>query len=138
MGESSRRVVRIAIVVDPRFGARIEDLAGSRHLWVVESAANDPVVERLRHAAQAYAASDIRSLGPSSFPRAAEESPEEACIGISEWVNEHHSEWDHYGPWSEIEVVGARLMPETRSAFSECGATEFEETPGGFVCRRSH
>ncbi|HMR10978.1 MAG TPA: hypothetical protein PKA88_34605, partial [Polyangiaceae bacterium] len=66
-----------------------------------------------------------------------QESPAEICVRLSEELEAHHGEFAHDPPWSEIEVYGVSLSPELESVFRELGATAFESTIDGFICRRS-
>jgi hypothetical protein len=64
------------------------------------------------------------------------ESPEEICAQIASTVDEHHGEYSQDPPWSEIKVYSAMLSPALRAVLVAIGASEFESTPDGFLCRR--
>ena len=38
-------VHRVAVVVDPDYGQRVQELSRQRHVWIVRSPVNDPAVE---------------------------------------------------------------------------------------------
>jgi hypothetical protein len=129
-----RRVV--GLVVDRNFGDRLAELARSFHVWVVESPANTPVIQRIWNNEPSASAGDQLGAGVTSFVANEKEFPEAICARIAGDLEEHHGEFAHDPPWSEIEVFGVKLSPVLQQAFEEIGATAFEPTPEGFICRR--
>lgn len=127
---------KVGLVVDRSFGSRIDALARSFHVWVVASPSNKPFIQRFWQSEQPAIGADPLDLGITSFEAAESESPEETCARITEELDEHHGEFAQEPPWSEIEVLGACLTPRLRQAFESIGATSFEATIGGFICRR--
>jgi hypothetical protein len=77
-------------------------------------------------------------LGPgiTSFLAIEGESQEEMCSRLAGDVDEHHGEFSHDPPWSEILVFGVPLSERLRASFTELGASQFEITQDGFICRR--
>jgi hypothetical protein len=128
---------KVGLVVDRRFGNRLLDLERSIHLWVVESPANSVIVQQIWSTEESSRKDDLSS-GVTSFQASDSESPEETCLRIASDLDEHHGEFGHNPPWSEIEVFGTELTPSLRQAFGELGATVFDRTRNGFRCRRSH
>jgi len=123
---------RVAIVVDRAFGAQLHELSRSRHVWVVESPANASVI----HEIWRDTSHENGGSGVTSFKNNTDLSVEEICIGIVPVVEEHHGEFSSHPPWSELEVVGVPLTQTLQSAFEDVGASSFEATPRGFICRR--
>jgi hypothetical protein len=117
-------------VVDRNFGDRIVEIARSCHVWVLESASNTPVVRRL------WAAANPLSPRITTFAARDPESAEDACARIAGDVAQHHGEYAHDPPWSEIVVYGVSLDERLREVFGDLGATQFALTQEGFVCRR--
>ena len=109
---------KVGLVVDRSFGERIVELARSFHVWVVESPANVPFVRR-------FWESQLADSGPADI-----------CARIAETVDQHHGEFAHDPPWTELEVFGVELDAALQEVFKDLGATTFEPTPEGFVCRR--
>jgi hypothetical protein len=118
----------VALVVDRAFGGRLYELARDRHVWIVDTVANRPLIERARKTSDA----DGDPLGPgvTSFAPELDESAEAAVERILDDVVEHHRE-----P-AEIAVYGARLSDRLREVFEERGFTTFRSTPDGFVAGR--
>jgi hypothetical protein len=127
---------KVGIVVDRNYGDRILELASSFHLWAVESPSNTPTIQRFW--AIAHPEPDADPLGPgiTSFKAPETESAEEMCARIAGDIDEHHGEFAHDPPWSEIAVYGVTLNGRLRDVFAELGATEFAPTQDGFICRR--
>jgi hypothetical protein len=71
-------------------------------------------------------------LRPQTPPR-----PSRSVFEILETVEDHHGEFHHEPPWSEIDVFGVELTDELEKAFGDLGVTEFERVEGGFKCRRT-
>lgn len=127
---------KVGLVVDRTFGDRIPSLARSFHVWVVESPNNTQAIQQVWKSERPEPASDPLGSGVTSFKASAQESPEEICIRIVGDIDEHHGEFAHDQPWSEIEVFGVKLSPRLQRVFAEFGAVSFEATPDGFICRR--
>ncbi len=127
---------RVAIVVDREFGPALSALASRYHVWVVESPTNSPFVREEWEQQSSDSDTDPMGLGVTSFEAAAEEPAEAMCERIADDVEDHHGEFGHDPPWSEIRVVGVSLGPRLEEVFGDFGVVEFVRTPDGFVCRR--
>lgn len=127
---------RVAIVVDRAFGARLAGLAANRHVWIVESPANAPAIRQVWDDPGSGDEDDPLGPGVTSFAANESETAEGMCTRIAGDVAEHHSEASHDPPWDEIEVIGVPLSARLRQVFESIGATVFEHTADGFVCRR--
>jgi len=132
----SSQPYRVGLVVDRGFGNRIPDLARTLHIWVVESAINTPVIQRFWATESSEPTADPLGPGITSFKASETESADDACARIAGDVDEHHGEFAHDPAWSEIAVYGAKLTNRLREVFEELGATKFERTHEGFICRR--
>jgi hypothetical protein len=122
---------RIALVTDDLFGARLLDLARERYVWVVDSAGNAPWMRR-SSAAPSTDPDDPLLLGISSFSRYPNEGDEDLILRLLEMIDEHHGEFAHDPPWSEIEVFGARQSERIVQAAQFFGVDRIEETAQGF------
>jgi len=122
---------RVAIVVDPAFGDQLDPLASRVHVWIADTAVNRPAAERV------WAAGTPPDLaaGVTTFKVDSTRSPEDWCAAIVGTVEEHHGEFGHDPPVSELEVYGAPPTAAVRAAFAEYGFGEIEITPGGFKAR---
>ncbi|MHA7634117.1 hypothetical protein [Corallococcus sp. M7] len=127
---------KVGIVVEQGFGDRVAELARVFHVWVVESRENTPVIQGVWKSGLVDAAADPLAVGVTSFAAIEGESPEAMCARIASAVDEHHGEFAHDPPWSEIEVLGVKLTSTLRQVFEELGATVCTPTPEGFVSRR--
>ena len=104
---------RVAIVVDPAFGDRLDALAGRMHVWVADTSANRAAAERFWATSTP---SDLES-GVTTLEVDLSQSPEEWCAGIVGTVKEHQGEF--------------RL----RAALAAHGFGDFESTSAGFRAR---
>lgn len=128
---------KVGLVVDRNFGPRLAALAHAFHVWIVESTDNTPVIQEFWKSQQRQMVDDPLARGITSFVADEQESSEAACVRIACDVDEHHGEFAHEPPWSEIEVFGVRLTEGLRKIFEEIGASTFEPTQDGFICRRT-
>lgn len=127
---------RVVLVVDRNAGDRIPELARAFHVWVVESPINTPAIQRFWLPQRTAPEADPLGPGITSFKASEAESTEEICARIAADVDEHHGEYAHDPRWSEIAVYGTSLSKRLQETLAQLGATEFEMTQEGFVCRR--
>lgn len=127
---------KVAIIVDREFGASLVDLASQYHVWIVESSANTPVIHEVWSSEALDGDGDPLGPGVTAFQAGAEESPDEMCERIAYEVDDHHGEFGHDPPWTEIKVIGAALSPRLEEAVHDIGAARLCVTPNGFICRR--
>jgi hypothetical protein len=132
----STQSYKVGLVVDRNFGDRIPELARSFHVWVVESPSNTPSIQRFWETEHSKPDADPLGPGITSFKASEGESAQEMCVRIAGEVDEHHGEFAHDPPWSEIAIYGASLNNRLLEVFEELGATEISPTPEGFICRR--
>jgi hypothetical protein len=105
----------VAIVLDPSYAERIIDRARDCHVWVVESALNDPVVAAVWKESREYSLED----GVTAFR--ASGTPEASFVSILESVVDHHGEYSHDPSLSVIEVVGFQPTIDVRHELVEYG-----------------
>ena len=126
---------RVAIVVDPSFGDQLDALAVRVHVWIADTSVNRPAAERLWAAHPPTGTSRDLESGVTTFRVDSTHSPQEWCAAIVGAVEEHHGEFSHHPPVSELDVYGAPATGVLRAAFIEYGFSEIEVTPAGFRAR---
>jgi hypothetical protein len=133
----SQTETKVGLIVDRNFGPRIARLAQSFHVWAIESPANTRFIREFWKSESQTSERYPLATGITSFVAGDNESPEQACARIAGDVNQHHGEFAHDLPWSELQVFGVELSEIVREVFKEIGATTFEPTSDGFICRRT-
>ena len=96
-----------------------------------------------RHCGQPPAAERIWAAGTppdldsgvTTFKVDSTRSPEEWCAAIVGTVDEHHGDFSHDPPVSELEIYGTRPTASLQTAFVAYGFEEFEPTNDGFRAR---
>ena len=120
---------RVAIIVDPDYGARATDVASRCHTWIVISPTNRAVTAPRR--------ADAFSLEAGFTDFEGAETPEDSLISVLAVVELHHGEYSHDPPVSVLEVIGT---PPTRPILDELDGLGFDAvdlTAEGFVARRA-
>jgi hypothetical protein len=123
---------KVIIVVDPAFGDRLADLLSSMPLWVVDTAINRSVAERLRR--ERTAGTHLTDI--TIFRHKPGSTPEEHLIVELSMIDLHHGPYSADPPYSELEIYGAADTPEIRSALGEIGFEMTERTDTGFRAMR--
>lgn len=126
---------RVAIVVDPAFGDQLDTLATRIHVWIADTVDNRLAAEGFWATHLPMATSQHLESGVTTFKVDSAQSPEEWCAAIVGTVDEHHGEFSHDPPVSEVEVYGTPATPSLEAAFAAYGFDEFEPTSGGFRAR---
>jgi len=106
--------MRVRIILDPTFGAQLEQLHDSAPIWIVQSAANDPVIAKLWKSK----AGNITSFRPQEFGQ------------LIDTVDQHHP------GWSELHVFGLNAHDGAR-ALAEYGNGMITPSEQGFQFRRA-
>ena len=112
----------VAVVVDRRFGDRLNGLASRLPVWIGTSMKNRTAVDHVRAQHPDY---DITSINAG-----ADYSGEDLLLSQLEAIDLHHHSW------RVIEVYGVLRTPLLTLAFEEFGVTEFKDTSDGFVAQR--
>ena len=110
---------RVRIVIDPDFGEQLARLPSRAPVWVVNSAANTPVAERLRR----EWAPDSHLDGVTTFTPSVPGVRERELLGILETVDLHHGQYSADPPYSEVEVYGVGWTHAVEGAFRGLGFT---------------
>lgn len=101
----------VALIVDPSFGAQLEAVAARCHIWVVDTPANRPVVEKIWNAQKGQE----ESLMTTIFSADLEAPPEQVALDHLYMVDLHHGEYSQNPPWNTLEVYGAGPSPQLLS-----------------------
>lgn len=122
---------RVTVVVDPEFGTRLRDLPVGESAWVVDSAANHPVIVSLWQNLKTGVANGI-----TSFQCDSNATPEDWLISELGTIDLHHGEYSHNPPWSVLNVVGVPWSDRIARELAECGFTHHTDTELGFEARK--
>ena len=128
----SERSNKVTLVLEPDFGDRLASLATMSHVWVIDTPANQT-------AASQYWAQNPNSeieTGITTFKSSENESPWESCLNMLETIDLHHGEYSSNPPYSVLEVIGAPLTEELKSAIEGLGFRSFEPMIEGFRASR--
>lgn len=125
---------RVALVVDPAFGAALRDLAREMHVWAVGTPENRAVAEAIW--AERPNERDIER-GVTTFDPGLGSGPRSWCSAVVGTVDAHHDEMSHDPAYSELLVHGLRFDETLRPDFAALGFTRFIETPYGFLAVKS-
>jgi hypothetical protein len=117
----------VAIVFDGEFADRLGDLRG-RDIWVIASATNVSVIERMRRTDRKFRA--------TTFGKALEHTSK-SFEEILRSVDLHHGPYSQNPPYSRIEVFGIRPNRVAKAAIASIGFEAIEPTADGFTARRS-
>lgn len=126
---------RVAVVLDPDFGNKVQMLVSDMHVWLVESPVNVQAAREV-WANQCEIDSDDLTTGITLFRASNGATRRDACIAILEDVEDHHGEYAHDPPLSDLLIIGTPLDDSLRGVLEEFGMTKFSEQQFGFFCSR--
>ena len=63
--------------------------------------------------------------------------PEDWLLDHLRTIDLHRGEYSHDPPWSVINVIGTPWSDNIRSALSQLGFAEHEDTAGGFIAKKT-
>jgi len=126
----------VALILEPCFGERLRDLVRDYHCWVVESEQNQPVIREIWNS-QIGSNEDPMGPGISTFESVAEATPEEESIRMLDILEDHHGEYAHDPPWSELLICGVSGTEKLERALREFGFVRFQSDAGGRRCFRA-
>lgn len=124
----------VALIVDPDFSARIQEVvARVGHTWVVATPANVAVAEQI------WRASNSPGLnmegGVTTFTQYGVDR-ESWCDAILDSVDEHHNSYSGDPGYSILEVYGIALTNRLQSVLAELGFSVFTSMDYGFCARK--
>lgn len=123
----------VAIVVDPEFGDRVDDLLGRMPVWMADTEANHGAVVRVQTARVKSDTVDHTAIGAlTTFTIDTDSTPESWCLGILDTVAGHHDRYSHLPGYSAVEVYGVAPSPGLLKALAEYRLTNVTSLSGGF------
>lgn len=119
---------KVALVLDPDFGEQLIPWAEAMPVWVIGSPCNRLTIDRLRLA---------DALSITTFDAKEAESYELTCERIVHSLDQHHDGYAQSPEYNELNVIGVSLGSILLKGFLELGFDLFEQTPSGFVAKKS-
>jgi hypothetical protein len=119
---------KLYVIVERSFGERLATLPEGIPVWIVDTPKNKPVAQRLWKARQHH----DHFTGITTFNDNSSSSPETILISNLDTIELHHPRY------TQLEVLGTPLTDEIRTELGQYGFNEFQPTPEGFRCLRSH
>jgi hypothetical protein len=123
---------KVYVVVDREFGEKLAQLENGEPVWVVDTPANKPVVQRFWNERP----DEDHLTGLTTFDDLNSLSPEELLLGKLDTIELHHGCHSEDPPYTIIEVFGAQVTANAKNVLSEYGFNEFHITPMGFTAIR--
>jgi hypothetical protein len=126
---------RVGLVLDRKFGNRVQALSERMHVWMVDSEANRRSAEIIWAATKNADSRDPLEHGVTLFDSPEGQTPEEMILNIIDTILEHHSEWEHDPPISELEIHGAPDNETFRAALESVPLLILGRESGGLLCK---
>jgi hypothetical protein len=121
---------KVILVFDRAFGERLVEMAQKNYVWIIGSPANEIAVRKYASTVRWSEGEDPLGSGVTTFESAEINEP------FMENLWEHHGEYSHNPPLSEIVVIGASLTKTAADAWSEYGFIISQQERDGFTARR--
>lgn len=120
----------VAIIVDPEFGDRLDQIAARMPVWIADTPVNRASVDRN------WAARPPSPKGVTIFRVDNSSTHADWLITVLPTVDLHHGEYSQHPPYTVVEVFGAAPIEPVQQAFEEFGFSTFTHRPHGFVATR--
>lgn len=127
--ENSRRV---ALILARAFGEECIPLQEQMPVWIIDTPKNRTVVEKIRGA---QASGESKAI--TTFEARELETAGSTCERILQSLDDHHNEHSQTPGYSVLIVVGVSLGDISLKPFLELDFSQFEQTPTGFIARKS-
>lgn len=124
----------VAVVVDPEFGDRVNDLVSRLPVWIADTEANRAAIDGA-HTAPINISQDVShtAIGAlTMFTIDVNTTPESWCVDILGTVAAHHDRHSHSPGYSAVEVYGTTPTPELLKALAEYRLTHITTLWEGF------
>ena len=132
MADQADHPRQLLVVLDPAFGDSLHEVRPDQPVWIVESACTTPVVKALWAVPPGRRSlSDVTSFTPK------EQEPVDEFLAQLDMIDLHHGLYSSQTPYTLIEVVGAPLTDDIRTALRQLGFDTFKPTQRGFSSHRS-
>jgi hypothetical protein len=124
---------KVTVIVDGNFGERLAQLPADEPVWIIESEANTPVVQRLWKASTAT----DHLTGITIFQAGEGLTPEEQFLAQLDTIDLHHGEYSAAPPYSVLEVIGCEPSDGVAAALHGLGFRVDTSTREGFVASQA-
>ena len=120
---------RVRVVAEPSFGERLAALPPGEPVWIVESANNTPVANRLwsERPAKSHLA------GITTFQPSVPDTAEENLLSVLGAIDLHHGYYSADPPCSVLEVIGCEPSPGISAALDKLGFSVVSRSESGFT-----
>jgi hypothetical protein len=115
----------VAVILDPSFGEKLDELARMQPVWLFDSRANRKAAELL------WTGKTLPPDWVTIFDCAATTSRTGVLLDVLDSLNEHHPSW------RRLHVIGVELNSAIDAALALCGNGIIEQSDAGFVYDRS-
>jgi len=123
---------RVVVIVDRHFGEQLASLAPAVPVWIVDTAVNRVVAQRL----WTERPRESHLTGITTF-KAQDSSPaEDLRLNEMETIDLHHGPYSADPPYTVLEVIGTPLSDRIKAQLSEYGFDEFRTGASGFTAVR--
>jgi hypothetical protein len=119
----------IALVLDPKFEARLAGLAQEMSVWIVSSEENNAAVEHVR--SLLGGATNITTLSV-----AGDETESDICLRALYAIDEHHGDTSSVTPYDRVMVFGGVPDMLTPQAMAELGLSNVARSDIGFTVEK--
>jgi hypothetical protein len=119
---------RVFIVLDRRYGQRLEQLAQNGPVWIVDTPANRAVAQQI------WTAAPNRGYleGVTTFKFLEDSSSGDILMNELDAIDLHHGTYSANPPYTVIEVIGTSISDKVKERLAEFGFDQFEAAPEGF------
>jgi hypothetical protein len=115
----------VGVVVDPEFGQKLREVTARGHVWVVESAANRPIVDGI------WAALPKGGLSPVTiFDAVPADAPADTVLRMLDTIELHHPQC------TRLEFYGVAVSVPIKQSLADLGFRAIEQNAGGFLARK--
>jgi hypothetical protein len=119
-------------ILDPDYGERLCNIWPGSAVWIVNSAVNDPIVQKLT----ASSPESDHVTGITVWTGRVN-SVEEHLLSEIGTIDLHHGPYSSSVSYTELEVIGASLTESIRTELLRYGFAHVVEGQEGFVATRS-
>lgn len=118
----------VTVILDRTYGDGLLALPVGTAVWMVDTPANRAAAQRV----WARRTSGSHLVGITTFKTREGASSEEMLLGELDTIELHHGRYSAEPPYAVLEVIGAAVTEQIKSAMSALGFTEFKGTALGF------